>query len=656
VGLTVKGVTEKGLSPVCLDSSKLLEGFWHDRARIVRSKIISYQWEAMNDRIPGIEKSHAVQNFRIAAGEAEGEFYGRPFQDSDVYKWLEAVAYSLNGQRDSDLESLADSVIDLLAKAQLPDGYLNTHFIISQMDKRWTNVRDHHELYCAGHLIEAAVAYNQATGKEKLLQIAIRLADHIHSTFGPEQDKIHGYPGHSEIELALVKLYRCTGERRYLSLCQFFIDERGKKPNFYEEEARTRGDDLPYGPWMGLYTNKYNQSHVPVREQKEAVGHAVRAMYLFSAMADLSKETGDLSLLDSCKTLWANVTNKQMYVTGSIGSSRFGEAFTFDYDLPNETAYNETCASIGLVMWAHRMLHIDLKGDYADVMETALYNGVLSGMSLDGTKYFYVNSLDVWPQSCLNRHDKQHVKPVRQEWFGCACCPPNLSRLFASLSQYMYSQSETHVYAHLYANSEVDIEIAGTHIKIRQKTSYPWDENVDIDVIPAVAAVFTVGLRIPGWCKSHTVTINGIAAGDLSIQDGYVRIERIWQPGDQIQLHFEMPVERIRSNPQLRVNSGKVVLRRGPVVYCLEEADNGPILSDISLSVDCSPQVLFEPDLLGGVTVIIVEGWRSQLTPLESSLYTDRPIERQRAQVVAVPYYAWNNRNPGEMLVWIRES
>jgi hypothetical protein len=643
------------LSPVRLGSARLLDGFWQDRAQIVRDKIIVYQWDAMNDRIPGIEKSHAIQNFKIAAGEAEGEFYGRPFQDSDVYKWLEAVAYSLHGKRDPQLEELADGVIDLIGRTQLPDGYLNTCFIIGKLEKRWTNVRDMHELYCAGHLIEAATAYYEATGKEKLLRIAIRLADHIDSIFGAGEGKLKGYPGHAEIELALIKLYRCTGERRYLDLCRFFIDERGKRPNFFEVEARKRGDPEPYGPWMGLYTNEYNQSHLPVREQKVAVGHAVRAVYLYCAMADVAHETGDVSLLDACRTLWENVVNRQMYVTGSIGSSSFGEAFTFDYDLPNDTAYNETCAAIGLVMWAHRMLHIDLDGRYADVMETALYNGVLSGMSLDGTKYFYVNPLEVWPQSCSRRHDKKHVKPERQSWFGCACCPPNLARLFASLGQYIYSHADDRIYLHLYANSEAKAEVAGTSVAVRQSTSYPWQETTDIEVEPADAARFVVGLRIPGWCKRFVLSVNGEEAHP-QVDRGYALIDRIWKPGDRIRIRFDMPPMRIRSNPQLRANAGKIALRRGPVVYCLEEEDNGPMLTDISIPIDAELNVRFEPDLLGGVAVLTTQGRRSRIPRDETGLYTERPFERMSTPVTAIPYYAWNNRRPGEMLVWIREG
>jgi len=645
------------LYPVDLDSCKLTEGFWQVRAELVREKIIPYQFEVLNDKISGIEKSHAIENFRIAAGETEGEFYGRPFQDSDVYKWLEAVAYSITDNRSPELEAKADEIIDLIARAQCPDGYLDTFFIIGQMDKRWTNVRDLHELYCAGHLIEAAVAYYKATGKSKILDVACRLADHIDSVFGDEPGKKRGYPGHEEIELALIKLYHCTGEKRYLKLSQFFIEERGKTPNFFEIEAKERGDQEPYGPTQGKYTFEYNQSHLPVREQKTAVGHAVRAMYFYCGIADIARETGDQSLVDTCKALWYNVINRQMYLTGSIGSSHFGEAFTFDYDLPNDTAYNETCAAIGLVFWAHRMLHLEVNSVYADVMETALYNGVLSGMSLDGTRYFYVNPLEVWPQSCKKRNDKQHVATVRKEWFGCACCPTNLARLLTSLSRYIYSKSSDEIYVHLYTSSLANIKMLGQTVAINQKTNYPWDETVNFEISTEKPVEFTLGLRIPAWCRNYRVEVNGSPIETCSlVKKGYVQIRRLWKQGDQIDLIFDMPVDRVRANPQLRACAGKVALRRGPIVYCLEERDNGAVLTDISLPREAKLEARFEPDFLGGVVVITAEGRRSEPLLFEDTLYTTQASTRQPFKLTAVPYFAWNNEKPGEMIVWIREE
>lgn len=647
----------RSLAPIGLDAAKLLDGFWLERAKTVRRKIIAYQWEAINDRIPGIAKSHAVQNFRIAAGEAEGRFYGRPFQDSDVYKWLEAVAYALNGEREPELEALADGVIDLIAKAQQPDGYLHTYYIIEALDRRWTNVRDDHELYVAGHLIEAATAYAHATGKTKFLDVARKLADHIDTVFGDGEGKLRGYPGHAEIELALVKLYRCTGEKRYLRLCKYFVDERGQSPNFFDKEAQARGDKEPYGPWMGLYTNEYNQSHQPVREQDVAVGHAVRAVYLYCAMADLAKELSDDDLLETCRRLWRNVTSKQMYVTGAIGSSAHGEAFTFDYDLPNDAAYNETCASIGLVMWAHRMLHAELDGKYADTIEQALYNGILSGMSLEGTKYFYVNPLEVWPQACDCRHDRRHVKSTRQEWFGSACCPPNIARLFASLSQYVYSRSDSTFYAHLYVNSSADVEFQNRRVTVTQRSDYPWNGTIRIGVEAEDPNEFDLAVRIPGWCKQYQLKVNGQDAEQVEVIRGYAHIRREWRGGDEVELVLDMPVDRIRANPRLRAAAGKVALRRGPVVFCLEEADNGPVLPDITLPKNESLEAEFVRDELGGVVVIHGVGRRTVDAGGDGvALYIDRALERESFPLRAVPYYTWNNRGRGEMQVWIREE
>lgn len=359
------------------------------------------------------------------------------FQDSDVAKWLEAVAYLLEEKRDSELEALADDVIELLGRAQQPDGYLNTYYTVKEPGKRWTNLRDNHELYCAGHLIEAAVAYFQATGKRRFLDIMCKYADYIGTVFGRGEGQIPGYDGHQEIELALLKLYEATGNENYLKLSQYFIDQRGQQPHYFDQEKEARGETGAF--WYdGGY--RYHQAHIPVREQKQAVGHAVRALYMYTAMAGLAAKTGDESLKQACQTLWENVTKRQMYITGGVGSSAFGESFTFDFDLPNDTVYAETCAAIVLVFWARRMLELEMDGKYVDVMERALYNGTISGMDLDGKRFFYVNPLEVWPKAC-ERHDKRHVKPVRQKWFSCACCPPNLARLIASIGHYIYSQT-----------------------------------------------------------------------------------------------------------------------------------------------------------------------------------------------------------------------
>ncbi|MBO1005120.1 glycoside hydrolase family 127 protein [Pseudogracilibacillus auburnensis] len=621
---------------------------------VVRDEVIPYQWEALNDRIEGAAPSHAIKNIKIAAGEAEGEYHGFVFQDSDVAKWLEAVAYSLASDPNPELEKTADELIALIGRAQQEDGYLNTYFTVKEPNARWTNLRDQHELYSGGHMIEAAVAYYEVTGKRELLDIMSRFADYVDSVFGAEEGKIQGYDGHQEIELALVKLAEATGEEKYLKLSQFFIEERGKQPHFFDQEGVARGDTKPFW-YYGNY--KYSQSHLPVREQKEAVGHSVRAVYMYSAMADLAAKTGDESLVQACKTLWENVTNRQMYITAGIGSSEFGEAFSFDYDLPNDTSYTETCASIGLVFWARRMLNLEKNAKYADVMERALYNGTISGMNLDGKKFFYVNPLEVWPKACI-RHDRRHVKPERQKWFNCACCPPNLARMIASIGKYIYTQHDDELFVNLYMGNEAEFVLNGEKVTIIQKTDYPWDETVSISVSPQSETEFTLALRVPGWCRKALLTINGEHIDFVdAIKDGYVYIKRLWKAGDKVEFVLQMPVERIKAHPNVRENAGKVALQRGPIVYCIEEADNGPNLPNIFFPRDAEIETSFEPEILGGITVLKTTAERISESTWDEQLY--KPVDKEQHQPItltAIPYYAWCNREPGEMLVWINEK
>jgi DUF1680 family protein len=629
-------------------------GFWGKRVEQVGEIIVPYQWQALNDKVPGASRSHAMENFRIAAGLAKGEFYGFVFQDSDLYKWLEALSYCLMNQPDPELERLADEVIEVITKAQQSDGYLNTYFTIKEPQNRWKNLRDNHELYCAGHLFEAAVANYQATGKPTLLDVARRFADHIAAMFGPEPGKKRGYPGHPEIELALVKLYRLTGETRYLALAKFFIDERGQKPLYFEIEAKERGEEKPQLPF---WTPGYCQSHLPVREQTEAVGHAVRAMYLYSAMADLALETQDETLVKACQRLWESVTKRRMYITGGIGSSAEGEAFTFDYDLPSDRAYAETCASIGLVFWAHRMLRLDANRKYADIMERALYNGVLSGVSLDGTKYFYTNPLEVWPKACQNRYDLRHVLFQRQPWFDCACCPPNIARLLASIPQYVYSCEKDVVYIHLFPAGEAVLELPSGQVTLIQETEYPWEGEVTIRVHTKEPVQFTLAIRIPGWCRDPSLRVNGDEMDLASLlEKGYAKIKRKWRNGEKIQLSLPMPVERVRAHPEVRATAGKVALMRGPIVYCLEEVDNGPNLAQIVLSSDAELVVEGKDPMLGDAVTLRGMATKVDASAWGDELYAPIPYNSKTVPIRAIPYYAWANRTPGEMTAWIREG
>ncbi|MCL6605494.1 MAG: glycoside hydrolase family 127 protein [Paenibacillus sp.] len=640
-----------------LNNVAIQDNFWGRYIRLVQDVVIPYQYEALHDRVPEAEPSHAIANFEIAAGRKKGEFYGFVFQDSDVAKWLEAVGYSLSIKCDEVLESQADEVINLVGEAQQEDGYLNTYFTIKEPGKRWTNLNDCHELYCAGHFIEAAVAYYEATGKDKLLKIMCRMVDHIDSVFGPEEGKLKGYDGHQEIELALVKLYHLTGEDRYLKLSSFFIEQRGQQPHFLVQEWENRGK-MSY--WVGKMDHldvKYNQSHVPVKEQTEAVGHSVRAVYMYTAMADLAALTDDEELYNACVRLWNNIVDKQMYITGGIGSTHLGEAFTFDYDLPNDSVYAETCASIGLIFFAKRMLKLSPDAKYADVMERALYNNVIGSMAQDGKHFFYVNPLEVWPQACSCNPDKHHVKSERQGWFGCACCPPNVARLLTSLNQYIYTTHDDTIYTNLYIGSEVVTKLGNTEVTIHQQTEFPWDGTVTLKVNPAAEAEFGIALRIPSWSRGMEIKVNGVILSmEEGVDRGYRVIHRTWSAGDMIEICVPMEAHRIYAHPNLRADAHKIAIQRGPLVYCLEGADNGEPLSSISLSEDGAFTETFDETLLGGAVVVGGSGSRINQEGWSGGLYGRVKAPVEAVAVKAIPYYLWGNRGSGEMKVWIPET
>ena len=631
--------------------------FWKTYKQIVAKEVIPYQWKALNDELPDTEPSHAIENFRIAAGESSGEYYGTVFQDSDVAKWLETVAYSLRDFPNKELEEKADEVIALLGRAQRNDGYLNTYYILKEPNNRWTNLRDNHELYCAGHFIEAAVAYYESTGKKEFLHIMEKYVDLIDSVFGLEEGKIKGYPGHEEIELALVRLFDVTTNQKHLKLAQYFIEQRGQQPNYFSEEmekrktietAQTWNDDTYINFGLGY---EYQQAHKPVREQKEAVGHAVRAMYLYIAMADLAAKTDDHSLKETCDILWDDVIKHKMYITAGIGSAVNGEAFTCKYDLPNDSMYCETCASVGLAFWANRMLRLEPNRKYADVLEQALYNGTLSGMDLDGKRFFYVNPLEV-NSFQKNRKDQEHVKTERQKWFFCACCPPNLARMIASVEDNAYTQTEDTLYTHLYIAGNVQTVLSEQKVELTQTHHYPWEGNIALTVNVENPAKFKLALRIPGWCKAASAKVNGETLAVNELEKGYLIIDRIWQKGDTVTLELDMAVLRMRSNPLVSMNQGQTALQRGPIVYCMEEVDNGANLAGIRLSKQSEITSQYEPNLLNGVVTLKAEGYRIEPT---SELYQSEPLEMHPQTITAIPYYAWCNRKKGEMRVWIYE-
>lgn len=639
----IAAMTRDEIRPVALRDVQVADGFFSRYADLVREEVIPYQWEALNDRIPGAEKSGCLRNFRIAAGQEAGEFTGMVFQDSDIGKWLEAVAYSLTTHPDAALERTADEVIELLEAAQREDGYLDTYFIVKDPKNRWKCLRDCHELYCAGHLLEGAVAYWQATGKDRFLNVMRRYVDYIATVFGRGEGQMRGYPGHEEIELALCKLYDVTGEKKYLDLAAYFIDERGRDPKYFLEELKTRGDAFH---WEGNDAQgmEYFQAHAPVREQTEAVGHAVRAVYLYSGMADVAMRTGDEGLLEACRRLYRNIADKRLYVTGAIGSTYIGEAFTFDYDLPNDTAYAETCASVGLIFFMKRMLEADGAAEYGDMMERALYNTVLAGMAMDGKSFFYVNPLEVFPEADEKDPSKRHVKTVRQKWFACACCPPNVARLLADLGSYIYRRKGSAVTADLFIGSRLALPGGAELI---QTSEVPFGGKVTF-TLRGAAQGFSLRVRCPEWAEGVTCT------APCRKENGYIAIQKDWQDGDSVTLLFGMEPRRIYANPLVRQDAGKVCLMRGPLVYCLEEADNGANLHLLRLPEGEPVEAVRGEGALFGMTLLRAKGRR--FVPHGSRLYApDRQGREEEARLTFVPYFAWGNRDKGEMAVYVRE-
>ena len=641
------------------------DSFWNPFLERVKNSVIPFQWEALNDRVPGADPSYSMRNFKLAAQITHPELdYGIPkdighggtmWQDSDFAKWLEAAAYSLVWYPDPSLEKTIDEAIDIVCNAQQSDGYLDTFYIIKGLENRFTNLKDNHELYCFGHFLEAAIAYFESTGKRKLLDAIIRYADCVDSCIGAEEGKLKGYPGHEIAEMALVRLYEITGEEKHLNLARYFIDQRGQSPLYFEEEVKRNNNSFH---WRNSHLKyQYYQAGRPVREQFVAEGHAVRATYLYSGMADLARHEKDAGLLNACNKIWDNIINKQLYITGGIGQSSHGESFSYDYDLPNDTVYAETCASIGLAFFARRMAAIAPNNTHGDIMEKTLYNGVISGMSLDGQAFFYVNPLEILPLACEKDNRMRHVKPTRQKWFGCACCPPNLARLIASLGSYFHSYNAelNTLYTHLYAGNDLQSRVNGGELSIKTITEYPWKGDIDISFYMKESIKFNYALRIPSWCKNYSLKLND-AIVNFRMESGFAILDREWVNGDRISLNLDMPVEFVKSNPSVRANIGKIAVMKGPIVYCLEEEDNGKELFRLSAGkpeniAKAKIKVNFQKDFLEGVNVITIPGKR--LSSSEENLYSTDKDQWEDKELKFIPYYAWANRKPGEMTVWI---
>lgn len=628
-----------------LQKVRIKDAFWSPLQELIIDKVIPYQEKILSDEVPGVAKSHAIANFRIAAGLEVGEFYGMVFQDSDVAKWLEAVAYSLSLKPDQALEERADHIIDIIEMAQLEDGYLNTYFTIKEPEHRWENLQECHELYCAGHMMEAAVAYYEVTGKKKLLQIMEKMADHIYDKFTHEL--YHGIPGHQEVEIGLMKLYHLTGKERYLQLADYFIEERGKNPDYFIEESKKRG-------WSHFGNNPedrmYNQCHATVYEQKDAVGHCVRAVYMYTAMADLAGTLGNEKLFEACDCLWNSITQKRMFLTGGIGATADGEAFTRDYHLPGDLAYAETCAAIGLIFFAHQMLEDKPDGKYADIMERTFYNGTISGMQIDGTRFFYVNPLEVNPGISGEISEYKHVLPQRPGWYRCACCPPNLVRLITSMGKYLWTETEETIYSHMFVGQDTEL----TKAKIHVDSQYPWQGRIEYKISGKINKEFTLAIHIPDYINKIDITINGTRINIKdNIKDGYMYICRLWGKEDFVTLQFEMPVRKIYANQNITDCAGCVALMRGPIVYCFEEIDNGTNLSSIRIPELLNEEICQGIGIFSEKTIIKMDGYRYIGN---SSLYSEKKPYKEKVKLMAIPYYLWANRGTGQMRVWMLEE
>lgn len=633
---TQKKISDYPIQPIEFTKVQVNEGFWLPRMETNREVTIPFAFEKC-------EKTGRIDNFAKAAGMMKGSFEGRRYNDSDVFKVMEGAAYSLSNHPDAELEEYMDKLIEKIAGAQKVDGYLYTARTIDPDnlppgtgEKRWANLGSSHELYNVGHMYEAAVAYYRSTGKKNFLNVALKNADFIQQTFDP--DKRRGFPGHQEIEIGLVKLFRITGNEDYLQLSKFFLNERGKVIH-----QKKFSDDSDFS----IYNQDwYLQAHKPVVEQEEAVGHAVRAGYMYSAMSDIAAMTGDRSYISAIDKLWQNVVSKKMYLTGGIGSRHEGEAFGDNYELPNATAYNETCAAIANVFWNHRLFLLHGHSKYIDVLEKTLYNGLISGVSLEGDRFFYPNPLE-----SDGEYDFNMGAATRQPWFSCACCPVNVCRFIPSFPRYIYARKNNQIFVNLFVNSNVTLNMENTRLEVHQKTHYPWKGKVEITMLPEILETFTVNIRIPGWTqnkavpsdlyffvndsKTRTVISVNDEKIDYDLKNGYAVINREWKKEDMIEVVFPMEIRRVCAHNKVQADRGKVALQRGPIIYCFESIDNNGHVLDRRIPDELTFKAEYCPELLGGVTVL--------------KSITDNKDKKMKA----VPYHVWSHRGVGEMAVWL---
>jgi DUF1680 family protein len=637
-----------GLQQLELKNIRITDSLFGGYVKKVADVMIPYQWKKLTTE--SSDRASCIRNFQIAAGELKGERKGVVFLDTDLYKWLEAVAYCLEAGYGKENMKYAEKAIDLIGRAQEADGYLNTYYTVNAPDRKWTNLVEGHELYTCGHFYEAAAAYHQATGNEAILNIAKKNADHVCSIFGKGKGQIAGYPGHPEVEVGLIKLYRATGDRKYLEQAKYFVSERGGTPNYLMEEIKKRGG-YDFFSDLAEFDDKYFVADKPPLMQTKAEGHAVRAMYLFSAMADLAEEYRDQEMMKACRRLWENTVSRRMYITGSIGSSGIGERFTTDYDLPNTTNYSETCASVGLMMFGQRMASATGNAGYYDIVELALYNTILGSINTEGNRYFYVNPLEVVPEFCTDHTYMKHVKPVRQKWFGCACCPPNAARTIASVGQYIYaSDPNGTLYIHEFISSEAKLEKSGKSYLLKMESDFLRSGRLTITCTSSGNGKLKI--RIPSYAEGWELKVNG-AGSTPAVRNSYITVS-LRDGENRLELSFRIVPHWMAANNSVRADAGRVALKKGPLVYCLEEADNGKMLSEIYVKEN-EPVREGKPirNLPGEIPVLEFGGVQVGSGVPDSRLYGEFKGARKKPKKCrAIPYFQWQNRGEGEMSVW----
>lgn len=627
------------LKSLGLQQVKLTGTYWQGRQQLFCTEVLERQWRILNgeEEMEGIGKSHCIDNFRAAAGETDAKFTSYWFSDHELYKWMEAASYAQYLNPEERIEEHLEYATNLLERAQWEDGYLNTYYTLYEPGKRFTNFTTGHEMLNAGNLAEAGIARFLTSGKRRLLDIAIRNVNGLRDMVYTRGRYV--YDGHEEIEIALIKLYLLTGEKGYLDFAMRLIDTRGVGRCPFLDEGSVRLD-------IGM---EYYQAHKPVRDQHEAEGHAVRAVYLYTAMAELGALIQDEALLTAVNALWEDIVQKKLYITGGIGSEHYGERFTGPYDLPNAGAYSETCASIGLMMLARSRLRLEPDARIADVMEKALYNGVMSGISRDGITYFYVNPLAVRPDVIRKRHDIAAAQPNRQKWMVCPCCPPNLLRLVLSLGEYLYTYDDAHIYLNLWLSNEAEFDRGNGLEKLSVEGDEPVEGRFRITAKSNING--SLHIKIPYWSETAELHKNGCPQEPYAVENGYIRLENI-QQGDVWDVVFSLRPRFVYSHPRLEEDCGRIAVERGYLVYCAEEADNGPALSALAVDDRQEPEEVME-DILGGIPVVRLAGVRIQEG---EGLYTFTKPSKTSCELRLIPYALWNNRGEGEMDVWLKTT